>query len=162
MTEVFAQRVVPAPVAEAVRVLRAPDSWLDEAVRSAGETGQAVDATLRGEVGRGRTRVRVSKRARVHLGRVERVRDRFVAPLTWEASGLAGLFPVMDAMIEVHPAGRGRTRLVFWGRYDPPLGRTGDLIDRMIAHRTAEATIEQLLTSLAAHLTGPSAATAAS
>jgi hypothetical protein len=158
MAEIVQQRIVEAPPHEFVRLLRTPQAWLEAAAADAGAGGQVVDAKLRGELGRGRLAVDVAKRVHFQTGPVQRVGERFVVPVTWEASGFAGLFPIMDAILELHPAEENRTRLLFWGRYDPPLGRVGDLVDRFIAHRTAEATVSALLDAVAEKATAVMAA----
>lgn len=149
MAEVFAERLVAAPAHELVRLLRVPEDWLEEAAQAAGHGGEAVTTRMRSELSRGAPHVTVSKRVELEIGVVNRVRGRFVVPLTWQAAGFAGLFPVMNAIMEVHPAGRDGSRLVFWGRYDPPLGRMGDLIDRFIAHKAAESSVGALLSAIA-------------
>jgi len=148
MAEIFEERVVTAPAHEAVRVLREPGEWLEQAAEAAGHGGEAVTARMRSELSRGGLRVKVSKRVQVEVGNVTRVGDHFVVPITWQASGFAGLFPVMDAILEVHPAGREQARMVFWGRYDPPLGRMGDLVDRFIAHEAAQSSVRVLLSAI--------------
>jgi hypothetical protein len=134
-------------------LLRQPSEWLEEAAGRAGHFGSAVDVRLRSELGRGAMKAGDGMRARFEVGSPQLVRDHFVVPITWEASGFAGLFPVMNALMEIHRAGPGRSRIVFWGRYDPPLGRAGELIDRFVAHATAEATVRHLLNALEARLT---------
>lgn len=148
MAEIFEERLVAAPSHEVVRLLREPGEWLEEAAAAAGHGGEAVTTRMRSELSRGALHVKVSKRARLEIGMVNRVRDHYVIPITWQADGFAGLFPVMDAIVEVHPAGREHARIVFWGRYDPPLGRMGDLVDRFIAHRAAGSTVGALLSAM--------------
>jgi hypothetical protein len=145
MTEVLEQRVVDAPAEAVARLLTTPDTWLEEAAVRAHRGAQSVEAKLRAEIGRRPVKASLKKRVRFEVGKIEHVDKKLVIPLTWQAIGFAGLFPVMDAVIELHRAGRDRTRLVFWGRYDPPLGRAGDLVDRFVAHEAAEASVRKLL-----------------
>lgn len=146
--EVFAERVVDASPDTVRRVLEGP--WLEELGTEAGEGAQLVDAQLRAQLGRARLKVSFRKAVKLEAGKPQKVDDRIVLPLTWESNGFEGVFPVMHAMVELRPAGRGQTALLFWGRYDPPLGRIGDIADRFIAHRVAEATVEHLLDAVVA------------
>lgn len=145
MPDVYQQRMVEGSAADVAQLFRDPGAWLEEAASRAGHFGRAADVRLRSELGLGRMHTKVSKRVRLEVGDARLVRDHFVIPLTWEASGFAGLFPVMDGLLEVHRAGTGRSRIVFWGRYDAPLGRAGELIDRYVAHEVAVQTVQRLL-----------------
>lgn len=149
MAEILKQRVVAAPANVVEATIRSPGGWLRQAVDEAGRTGRAAVATLEADLGRGGTAVHVAARAQVEVGDAHHVRSRIVIPLTWQAARAAAWFPVMDAILELHPAGRGRTRVVFWGRYDPPLGRIGDILDRLVAHGIADATVDHLLEAIA-------------
>jgi hypothetical protein len=65
--------------------------------------------------------------------------------MTWEPLGLDGLFPRLDADLEVGPLGQDRTQLAISARYRPPLGVLGQAIDRVLLHRVAEATVKDFL-----------------
>src|ERR671923_2247671 len=151
MPDVYQQRIVNGRPEDVARLLRNPQAWLEEAASRAAHFGRAAGVKLRSKLGLGRLRTGVGKRARLEVGDARFVRDHFVIPVTWEASGYAGLFPVMDAVMEVHRAGAEQSRIVFWGRYDPPLGRAGELIDRYVAHEVAEVTVRNLLEAFATH-----------
>ena len=148
MAEVFSECDIAATVPEVCAALREPVAWLEDAARRAAVFGHAADTTLRARFGRAGLGTDLAQRARVEVGEAREVERGLVVPITWEASGFAGLFPVLDALLEIHPSRRGHSHLVFWGRYDPPLGRAGDLIDRLIAHRVAERTVASFLESL--------------
>lgn len=76
--------------------------------------------------------------------------------LRWEATGPAGgLFPVLDADLQLRPEGLEKTRLTLNGCYRPPLGRLGAGLDRVVLHGAATATIGALLRGIAATLTEP-------
>lgn len=66
-------------------------------------------------------------------------------PLSWEATGTPGLFPRMTADLMLAPLGDQLTQIRFEGAYEPPLGGTGRLLDRMILHRVAEVSVENLV-----------------
>jgi hypothetical protein len=92
--------------------------------------------------------------------------DVMTVGLRWEATGPAGsLFAVLDADIAISPGRENGTpaaqqpaRLTLTGAYRPPLGRLGVRIDRVVLHRTATATMRQLLGSVAETLTNPATA----
>lgn len=151
MTEIFAQRDMSGLPRDVLGVLR-DVGWLEETVLEAGRAGKAADAMLRADLGRGPVNVGVGARVHLEVGEPVSLHDRTVVPLTWEAAGFPGLFPVMDAVVEVRRRGRSGSHVLFWGRYDPPLGRLGELLDRAIAHEVAEATVEHLLDLFEGHL----------
>jgi len=66
-------------------------------------------------------------------------------PLSWEATGTPGLFPRMTADLILAPLGDQLTQIRFEGSYEPPLGGTGRLLDRIILHRVAEVSVENLV-----------------
>jgi hypothetical protein len=75
--------------------------------------------------------------------------DATVLPLSWRATGTPGLFPRLEADLEVGPLGPDRTQLRILGSYDPPAGLLGALADRVLLHRVAEATVRGFLARLA-------------
>jgi hypothetical protein len=73
--------------------------------------------------------------------------------LRWEVTGPGGgLFPVLDADLELVRAGPQSTWLTLNGAYRPPLGALGQALDRAILHRVASATVRGFLSSIAAGL----------
>lgn len=133
------------PAAEMERVLSGdPHGWLP---------GLAADATHRGdlllaEVGFGEA-IRVKREVVVELGPPVRSSTKTVFPIRWRASELPGLFPALDADLEVASLGPGRTQLAISARYAPPFGAFGRAIDRAVLSRVAEATLKDFLDRLA-------------
>lgn len=76
-----------------------------------------------------------------------------VLPLWWEAADQPWLFPTFEGGLEVRPDAGG-TELRLEGRYRPPLGAAGDLVNRTILNRAASASLESLLERLSARLAG--------
>ena len=72
-----------------------------------------------------------------------------MVPLQWTSSGATGLFPSLDADLEVAPLGPGRTQLAMSARYDPPFGPVGRAVDRAVLSRVAEATLKDFLERVA-------------
>lgn len=88
----------------------------------------------------------LTKEVRVSLGPVRTRADGIVLPFRVEATGFPGLFPILDAHLEIAPLGSSMTQLTLWGSCDPPLGALGRGIDRVLLHHLAEATVRALLT----------------
>ena len=79
----------------------------------------------------------------------------------WEVTGAGGgLFPALDADITVTPAGVQASVLTLAGSYRPPLGTLGTVIDAVILHRVAAATIRAFLNQVADAITHPPASAA--
>jgi hypothetical protein len=72
--------------------------------------------------------------------------------LEWEAARSPRLFPFMKAELSVFPLTPTETQLHLAGNYDPPLGIVGSLIDSVVGHRIAEASVHQFITDVAAYL----------
>jgi hypothetical protein len=76
--------------------------------------------------------------------------------LRWEASGVSErLFPVLDADITLIPDGDDGTLIGLQGVYRPPPAAAGQMLDRVILHRIAAATIRSFLNRIAAALEDP-------
>ena len=132
---------LPVPVAQAEAVLTAGSvAWLPGLVEAANERGDRLLA----EVGFGDD-VRIARRVAVELGPSVHMATKTVVPLHWQAAEGPGLFPSVDADLEVAPLGPGATQLAISARYVPPLGRLGRVIDRALLHRVAEATLKDFL-----------------
>jgi hypothetical protein len=76
-----------------------------------------------------------------------------VLPLWWEAAEQPWLFPTFNGGLEARPLGEG-AELRLEGRYRPPLGAAGRLVDRAVLNRAATASLKTLLERLSARLTG--------
>jgi hypothetical protein len=140
---VFARYYVelPLPAERAERVLADGSvAWLPGLAEEANRRGDALLA----EVGFGED-VRIARRVAVELGSPIRMPTKTVVPLQWRAAGGPGLFPSLDADLEIAPLGLNATQLAVSARYVPPLGRLGRAIDRAVLHRVAEATIKDFL-----------------
>ncbi len=152
MTDVFFEETISASPEALADLVSRPDGWLSDAAAESSAGAEKIDARLRAQFGSGAFSVTVQKRARVEVGEVARKKGSVTVPLVWEASGYGGLFPVMDAVMQVIRVGPTTSRLVFWGRYDPPLGRPGQMIDKYIAHQVARATVRGFVRSVARKL----------
>lgn len=132
------------------RIVADQGGWIDQLATAASNDGGA----LRLKVGPalGPTEPRISKEVHCKLGNVRDHADGFVVPLEWEATGIPGLFPRLVGDLEIAPLGADESQISFAGRYDPPLGRAGRLLNSALGHRVAEATIRSFLLRLASAL----------
>lgn len=136
---------LPIPADNVVHALsRDPRGWLP---------GLAGEANLKGdrllaEVGFGEA-IRLRRKVIVEVGRPIHASAKSFFPLRWTASGHPGLFPALDADIEVAPMGPDRAQLAMSARYVPPLGTVGRTIDRAFLSRVAEATVKDFLDRVA-------------
>ncbi len=97
----------------------------------------------------------LAKAVRVTTGEPRFHGDTVVVPLRWEATGPTGLFPRLDADLELSTLGPSRCRLGLTGRYVVPFGTLGKAADRLMLHRVAEGTFRRFLTELASRLSAP-------
>jgi len=151
---------LPASFADLeVELMRAPATWIPGLARNAEEWG----TTLLGEVGFEVKVGGVRKEVEIHVGRPVRGAAVTLIPLRWQVTHGEGMFPVMDAELELAALGPHVTQLSMDGRYDPPLGRAGRVADRALMHRVAEATVrdfvqrvgQKLMDALAEHGASP-------
>jgi hypothetical protein len=140
---VFARYFVELQM-EAERVeealLRDPHAWLPGLASEANYQGDALLA----EVGFGDD-IRVARQVAIEFGDPVRMPSKTVLPLRWAAAAGSGLFPALDADLEIAPLGPHRTQLAMSARYVPPLGAVGRAMDRAVLFRIAEATLKDFL-----------------
>lgn len=103
--------------------------------------------------------VPIRKSVRIEAGQPVQIGDYTEVPITWRATYIKGLFPVMDGKVELAPVDPDVTRLTVRGMYEPPMGRFGKHVDDALMHKVAEATVKELAESIANRLmfapTGP-------
>ena len=92
---------------------------------------------------------RVSKHVEIEIGDPVMGTERTWFAITWRATGPTGLFPVLDAELELASLGAQLTQLSISARYQPPLGLVGRTMDKALLSRVAEATIKDFLDRLA-------------
>jgi hypothetical protein len=82
--------------------------------------------------------------------------DTIVIPIRWVATGpVGGLFPPLDANLELDPAEGGTSRLGLRGSYRPPLGRIGASLDQLVLHQAARATLRGFLSRVSHAVLAP-------
>jgi hypothetical protein len=89
--------------------------------------------------------IRVARTVAIEVGEPVQMPSKTVVPLRWLPVGASGLFPALDADLEIAPLGQHRSQLAMSARYVPPLGVLGRAIDRTILFRVAEATLKDFL-----------------
>ena len=92
------------------------------------------------------------KKVAIEVGEAVTVGDWTEIPVTWQATFVQDLFPVMTGKVELEAVDPRITRLTVSGMYDAPLGRLGKQLDDALMHRAAEATVKELAESIAKRL----------
>ncbi len=136
----FAELPFPIALVEEA-LLRSPGDWVPGLLRQAEDLGE----NLRAEIGFGPEGIRVARQVVIELGEAVRFPSRTILPLSWKAAENEGLYPKMDADIEVAALGKDLTQLSLSARYAPPLGALGRMIDKTLLHRVAEATVKDFI-----------------
>jgi hypothetical protein len=91
----------------------------------------------------------VRKRVAVEIGKAVTAGSWTEVPLTWKATSVEQMFPVMVGKVELAPVEVRVTRLTVSGMYEPPLGRLGKQLDVSLMHNFAQATVKELAESIA-------------
>jgi hypothetical protein len=92
----------------------------------------------------------VAKQVRVTLLACRELDGTTIVPLHWEATGPAGhIFPVLNANLCLRSADPVTTVLLVIGQYSPPLGRFGEMLDRVVMGGAGRATAKALVRELA-------------
>jgi hypothetical protein len=121
-------------------VLDEPETWLPTLATTANHRGDRLLA----EVGFGEE-VRIARTVALEVGEPIHMSGKTTIPVGWSASGPVGVFPALDADLDVAGLEDGRCQLAISARYEPPLGAVGRAIDRALLARVAEATLKDFL-----------------
>lgn len=102
----------------------------------------------------GSSTVPVRKAAFIDLGPARQVGDRVLVEIAWRSASFAPLFPVFAGQLSI-----SANDIVLDGRYAPPLGKLGLLIDgallHLVARRTASALIARMAKALESYPRAP-------
>jgi len=148
VSRIFIRYYVELPYPRAAlegALLSVPESLIPRIAAVADDRGQRLMA----EVGFALDGLRVSKNVEIEVGKPVASAGRSWIAIAWRATGPMGLFPVMDAELELASLGPQLTQLSLSGRYQPPMGFVGRTIDRALLSRVAEATIKDFVDRLA-------------
>jgi hypothetical protein len=119
-------------------------SWLGQAVGGGPGDGWrriATDLELPVLDGSGTA---VRKAAIVDIGDLHDTTVGLSVPIAWSSASFTPLFPVFAGQLEIK-----KTGLILAGRYAPPFGRMGVLIDRALLHFVATRSANALLATIA-------------
>jgi hypothetical protein len=86
----------------------------------------------------------VRKAAFIDLGPARQVGDRVLVEIAWRSASLAPLFPVFAGQLSI-----SANDIVLAGRYAPPFGTLGLLVDQALLHLVARRTAGALVARLA-------------
>lgn len=130
--------------------VRVGDAWLVPHLQAASVAGEAV----RVRIGPGGP-AWLGKTVAVRLGPLERRGGGLALTVEWQATGPRSLFPRFDGTLSIEPLAPDRCELRLAGRYRPPLGAAGQVLDEAVLARVARATVRALLRRVAAVLERP-------
>ncbi len=147
----FLRDVIQIPISYVYIRQRVVEHGSECLVESAGRAYRDGERLLL-KVGPGSGDVLPSKRVAVTLGLPYSRGEATVIPIFWVATGAAVLFPSLEGDIEVAPAGDSATQITMQATYEPPLGRIGRGVNRLLLHRVAEATARTFLGHLGSSL----------
>jgi len=94
----------------------------------------------------------IRKKVAVEFGEPVAAGSWTEVPISWKATSIQQLFPVMTGKIELAPVDSHVTRLTVCGMYRAPLGRLGKQLDDAFMHKVADATVRDLAQSIAGRL----------
>jgi hypothetical protein len=124
-----------------------PETWIPRLVRGASERGEDLLA----EVGFGQ-RLRINKQVQIAVAEPKTLGETVYVPISWHATGPAGMFPVLEGDRELASLGQYQTQLAISASYTPPLDGAGRVADRALFHRVAESTVKDFLDHVAERL----------
>lgn len=80
--------------------------------------------------------------------------ERLLRPVSWRSSSAPGLFPVLEADLELVPLQSDVCQLSLFGTYRPPLSVAGGAGDALVGHRVAEACVRRFVLDTAERMAG--------
>lgn len=83
------------------------------------------------------------------IGSPHRWENETWIPIRWKASGMTSLFPRLEADLVIAAIGTDLTQLALRGSYIAPFGGVGRVVDGVLLHRIAEATVKMFVERLA-------------
>lgn len=124
-----------------------PQRWLPAYLEKAFDRGDALRVTV--GIGDG---FRLSKDLLVSIGEIRKDEAKVSLPIDAKATGEARLFPHLSADLELARLGDELAQLTLRGSYKPPLGWVGQMLDRALLHRIAEAAVKDFVEQIAERL----------
>jgi hypothetical protein len=134
---------VPRPMDDVVQALTDSPSDLTVWARLAFEGGEELRTRVQPSIGV------VTKEVEIVIGSPRPAGSVVFVPVSWKATGVEALFPVLEADLIIEAVGDGMTSITLRGSYKPPLGPVGRLLDRALLHHLAEACVKSFLDRIA-------------
>jgi hypothetical protein len=125
-----------------------PGAWLPPPAEPSGLGEWAVDLAAEGALPSAVARRRVV----VSIEGPASAEEALMRRLTWRAVHADHLFPVLTADLELVPLAGTGCHLTFMGSYRPPLSVVGEVGDKLIGHRVAEACVRRFVLDVAERL----------
>jgi Rrf2 family protein len=129
---------VELPAAVITARLNAGTSWLTAHAEACDEDAGRIRAG-RGSPGW------LGKTIAVHLGEPADVEGSLVIPFIWESAGPAGIFPRFEGEMRLIALDPDRSEFHLSGRYRPPPGRPGQVLNDALLTRIAKASVRSFL-----------------
>jgi hypothetical protein len=143
--DVRAERTLDVPFWRLERVvLGGPEGWVP--ILEQDRRGELVT-----EVGVGSGWTWIGRRVSLRVGQPSTSPGRCAVPISWLDEAHPQLFPELGGVLELTPLSAERTLVRLEASYEPPAGAVGELADRALMHRVAEATVRGFL-ERAAHV----------
>jgi hypothetical protein len=152
------EETIDQPYASVLQaMLGDPEKWLPGLARDAADRLVTDLGVLLGNV-------RVVRSVEVEVTPPTIYPDRCEICVAWKAAEDAAFFPELAGAFTLGQMGPAQSRLSFEASYEPPARILGQLVDRTLMHRTAEASVREFvlriartLESRAASFSAPSA-----
>jgi len=131
--------LAPLPLEEARARLMGLMDGLSESADIAYRRGEELFARIGGGEGK------MAKTVQLELGEPISGDTQVTFPVSWWATGTPFLFPVMDAELALSSMGPELTQVTLQGTYKPPIGPVGKVLDTLLLHRFAEASVKDFV-----------------
>lgn len=128
---------IELPAAAVAGRLRAGGSWLTRHAEACDEEEHRLRAGWLGRT------------VALQLGEPSGDDGQLEVPLVWEATGPFGLFPRFEGKLRLTALDPERSELSLTGRYRPPLGKAGQVLDETLLARAARAVLRGFLRRVA-------------
>jgi hypothetical protein len=92
--------------------------------------------------------------AKVEVGPVTTMAGAVLRPVTWRSTGVDRWVPTLSGDLELVKLSDTTCQLSLLGSYRPPLSVIGEIGDRVIGHRVAEAAVRRFVHDLGERLAG--------
>ena len=142
---------VNRPFTEVRDLLRQnPNDIFRRATSGAAGRAESLVATLHVDI----AGLEVGKEVRIEVASIKEHADPSLGPvivfqLSWHATEGGSLFPAMKADLSVYRLSKDETQLDLRGSYEPPLGALGKVLDALVMHRVAEASVHRFVVEVA-------------